>query len=284
VHDRQYGTTVRVNLTNVGLEGNSNSIGNSISADGSCVAFSSDASNLVTGDTNATRDIFVRDRQAHTTERVSITSAGAQAGSPSLHPSISADGRYVAFISYASNLVAGDTNGAADVFVPDRQTGATERVSVDSSGAQANADCDVNGALDLGRRTLRGVRERRFEPRRRRHERDDGRLRPRSADRDDRSREPHGGRSAGEWRQLRQYFDLVDRSLRGLPELRDEPRRGDTNGSRTSSSAIARAGRRNGSASRPAASRGTAQLHTVGLGRRTARRLHERGLDARRQT
>jgi Tol biopolymer transport system component len=110
----------------------------SISADGRFVAFASRASNLVDGDTNGKADIFVRDRQTGQTSRVSVASNGAQANDDSLGGSLSADGRFVAFDSTASNLVPGDTNGKADIFVHDRQTGQTIRVSVASNGAQAN--------------------------------------------------------------------------------------------------------------------------------------------------
>src|SRR5205823_7255077 len=75
---------------------------------------------------------------AGTTERVSVDSAGNEGNGGSGGTAISADGRFVAFSSYATNLVAGDTNGVADVFVHDRQTGTTERVSVDSAGTQGN--------------------------------------------------------------------------------------------------------------------------------------------------
>ncbi len=139
VRDRQSGTTERVSVGSSGVEGNHRSgrLGFSISADGRFVAFSSDASSLVGGDTNGTSDVFVRDRQGGTTERVSIDSLGTQGNGFSYHPSISADGRFVAFAS-DSNLVGGDTNGADDVFVHDRQSSTTERVSIDSLGAQGN--------------------------------------------------------------------------------------------------------------------------------------------------
>ncbi len=140
VRDRLMGTTERVSVTSSGTQGNSDSYLPSISADGRYVAFSSYASNLVSGDTNNYTDEFVRDRLAGTTERVSVSSSGAQGNRDSFYASISADGRYVAFESYASNLVAGDTNGKWDVFVRDRQLGTTERVSVSSSGAQGNSD------------------------------------------------------------------------------------------------------------------------------------------------
>src|SRR5205823_5466864 len=122
-----------------GAEANGTSFAPAISADGRFVAFPSEATNLVPGDTNGVTDVFVRDRRTGTTERVSVSSAGAEANGTSFTPAISADGRFVAFSSDATNLVGRDTNGAVDVFVNDRMTGMTERVSVDSTGAQANA-------------------------------------------------------------------------------------------------------------------------------------------------
>jgi Tol biopolymer transport system component len=104
-----------------------------ISASGRAVAFTSNASNLVRGDTNATSDVFVRDRLAGVTQRVSIGAAGQGNGSSS-GPALSADGRYVAFTSDASNLVPGDTNGTSDVFVRDRLARRTWRVSVGADG------------------------------------------------------------------------------------------------------------------------------------------------------
>jgi Tol biopolymer transport system component len=139
VHDRQSGTTERVSVASGGAEGNAGSGSPAISADGRFVVFASGASNLVAGDTNNTADIFVRDRQSGTTERVSVATGGVEGNSNSEYPSISADGRFVAFGSYASNLVAGDTNGFEDVFVHDRQSGTTRRVSLDSAGAQGSS-------------------------------------------------------------------------------------------------------------------------------------------------
>jgi Tol biopolymer transport system component len=146
VHDRQMGTTTRVSvgpggaqangLSGFGLGGN----GLAISGDGSLVAFQSEASNLVITDTNSARDIFVHDLGSGTTTRVSVGPGGAQANGVSLWPALSDDGRYVAFYSSASNLVTGDTNGAVDIFVHDRQTGATTRVSVGIGGAQPNGN------------------------------------------------------------------------------------------------------------------------------------------------
>ncbi|MFN0008728.1 MAG: TolB family protein [Planctomycetota bacterium] len=138
VHDRQTGATERVSVSTGGTQTNNQSFSVSMSSDGRYVAFRSNASNLVAGDTNAVGDIFVRDRQLGTTERVSRSTAGVQGNASSEGPSITEDGRYVAFRSAASTLVLGDTNAANDTFVHDRQTGTTERVSLSTGGAQGN--------------------------------------------------------------------------------------------------------------------------------------------------
>jgi len=142
VHDRQTGETERVSVASDGTQGNGDSnnpsVFPSISADGRYVAFVSNANNLVSGDTNVSRDVFVHDRQTGETERVSVASDGTQGNGHSYTPSISADGRYVAFDSWSNNLVSGDTNSGDDVFLHDRQTGETERVSVASDGAQGD--------------------------------------------------------------------------------------------------------------------------------------------------
>ncbi len=134
VHDRETGVTERVSVANGGVEGDYQSGDPSISADGRYVAFESYADNLVPGDTNGSWDIFVYDRQAGTTQRVSVASDGTEGNDRSFSPSISGNGRYVAFESSATSLVAGDTNGKIDIFVYDRQAGTTERVSVASDG------------------------------------------------------------------------------------------------------------------------------------------------------
>jgi WD40-like Beta Propeller Repeat len=123
-----------------GVEGNDASRELSISADGRYVGFRSDADNLVPGDTNSARDIFVHDRQTDVTERVSVSSLGVEGSSWSESPSISADGRHVAFSSGASNLVPGSQGGSAS-FVHDRLTRVTERVSVSSLGIPGNDSC-----------------------------------------------------------------------------------------------------------------------------------------------
>lgn len=117
----------------------------SISAGGRYVAFTSIASNLVRGDTNKLPDVFVRDVHTGKTTRVSVTSAGRQGtgkrySNGSNAPTISSDGRYVAFHSDMTNLVPRDTNGVFDIFVHDRLSGKTQRVSVSSAGVQSNAE------------------------------------------------------------------------------------------------------------------------------------------------
>jgi hypothetical protein len=138
VRDLQAGQTIRASVSTDGSQTNGFSELPAISADGRYVAFESTASNLVSGDTNGTNDIFVRDLLAGQTTRISMSSDGTQANGWNQFPAISSDGRYVAFTSFASNLVPGDTNGAYDAFVVDRQTGQTTRVSVASDGSQAN--------------------------------------------------------------------------------------------------------------------------------------------------
>jgi Tol biopolymer transport system component len=127
---------------------NNNSLDPAISADGRYVAFDSDATNLVPTDLVAdiSSDIFVHDRTLNSTERVSVAIAGAPRDGDSFKPSISADGRFVAFYSSATNLVAGDINGVADVFLYDRNADTTTRVSGASGGAVFGNAVSDNGA------------------------------------------------------------------------------------------------------------------------------------------
>jgi Tol biopolymer transport system component len=117
-----------------------------ISANGRYVAFHSADSNLVPGDTNRAFDIFLHDCRSSRTTRVSVSSAGAQANAESLGAtSISAGGRYVAFTSLASNLVAGDANDITDVFVRDFSTGRTVLTSLGQSGNQGDDASSTGG-------------------------------------------------------------------------------------------------------------------------------------------
>ena len=139
VHDRTNGITERVSVDSAGVEGDSDSSAASLSADGQIVAFVSDATNLVPKDTNFGSDVFVHDRSTGITDRVSVDSSGGQVGSGNAYPAISADGQVVSFESDATTLVAGDTNDVSDVFVHERSSGLTERISVDSSGMEGNS-------------------------------------------------------------------------------------------------------------------------------------------------
>jgi len=124
VHDRQGGTTERVSVgrTVSGLivQGNGHSLGPAISDDGRYVVFESGSSNLLAGgkgDSNGEYDVFVHDRDTGGTTRVSVSSEGSQGNGYSSEAAISADGRYVALTSHATNLVPFDGNNVADVFV-----------------------------------------------------------------------------------------------------------------------------------------------------------------------
>ncbi|MCB0047084.1 MAG: PD40 domain-containing protein [Caldilineaceae bacterium] len=139
VFDRRTGEIERISLAVDGTQGNKSSRVPDISDDGRLVAFESRATNLVTDDTNEETDIFVYDRQSGEIERVSISTDGVQADKSSLFPAISPDGRYVSFTSHATNLVDDDTNEAGDIFVHDRVTGETRRVSIASDGTQSNS-------------------------------------------------------------------------------------------------------------------------------------------------
>jgi Tol biopolymer transport system component len=140
LRDRVAGTTERVSVSSLGEQGNNASYGQSLSGDGRFVAFTSDAGNLVPGDTNGMRDVFLRDRVRGTTERVNLSSAGAQSDNTSDFADVSSNGRFVVFQTPSTNLVPGDTNNRIDIFLRDRVKGTTQRVSVSATGEQANHD------------------------------------------------------------------------------------------------------------------------------------------------
>jgi Tol biopolymer transport system component len=141
VRDRVTATTTRVSIGSDGTSANAHSDDAAISANGRYVAFASEAWNLVPGDTNNQSDVFVHDRETGVTELVSVGLGGAPANNWASGPSISADGRFVAFHSEATNLAPGDTNRWVDVYVRDRLLSTTEHVSVATNGAQANHSC-----------------------------------------------------------------------------------------------------------------------------------------------
>jgi Tol biopolymer transport system component len=139
VYDRVNEETGLISVSSSGEEADNTSDYVDISANGRFVAFLSAASNLVPGDVEFKRDVFVHDRD---TGETTLIPGGAiesfESFLPYPNPSISADGRYVAFTSDIADLVPGDTNGAGDIFVYDRNTSATTRVSVSSGGGQGN--------------------------------------------------------------------------------------------------------------------------------------------------
>lgn len=148
VHDRQTGATERVSVSDSEAQatGGAASSKVDISADGNLVVFVSAATNLVTGDTNTMPDVFLRNRSAGTTQRISVSSAGAQqtaAGTTAVEsPQITPDGRYIVYVSTGAGLVTGDTNARRDVFVRDRTANTTVRASVKTGGGQAAVGTD----------------------------------------------------------------------------------------------------------------------------------------------
>jgi hypothetical protein len=147
------GTTTRVSVTSSQTQADGPTYGSSaMSANGRYVVFTSEASNLVPGDTNGVSDVFVRDLSAGTTRRISVSSAERQADTESLGGvAITPTGRYVAFTSTASNLVAHDTNGNRDVFVRDLAHGTTRRVSLTDAGRQGRLGGDAPAISADGR-------------------------------------------------------------------------------------------------------------------------------------
>jgi len=139
IRDRKLGVTRRVSVSSHGAAGNGDAgFAPSVSPDGRFVAFESEASNLVPGDTNGFADVFLRDRKTKTTLRVSVVQGNLEPDGVSQDPRVSADGRMIAFASEASNLVGGDANASEDIFVRDRAAHRTRRVTVGVGGAEAN--------------------------------------------------------------------------------------------------------------------------------------------------
>lgn len=146
VRDMSAGTTRRISLTSGQNQGNGDSTQAAISGDGKFVAFVSLANDLVTGDTNDHQDVFVRNLTLNRTERVSLATNGTQPNRSSNQPSISDDGRYVAFHSFADNLIGGDPVFASDIFIYDRNLDSLSRASLNSDGEVAN-ESSKNGVL-----------------------------------------------------------------------------------------------------------------------------------------
>jgi hypothetical protein len=151
VHNLKTGITKLLSVNSAGTAtGNGSSFSPVLSADGRFVAFVSNANDLAGNDTNDTYDVFVRDLKTGTTKLLSVNSTGTAAGNGSSFTSaLSANGRFVAFISVASDLVANDTNGKGDVFVHDLKTGTTKLVSINSRGTASGDDNSVYPALSI---------------------------------------------------------------------------------------------------------------------------------------
>ena len=145
-----------VSVSTAGVAGNASSFTNAdvrrnISADGRYVVFASTATNLVAGDSNGVADVFIRDTVLNTTERVSVSSLGVQSNGASGLPSVSDDGRFVAFESTATNLVPRDGDGVSGIFVFDRDTDTIEIVSVDGLGDEGDAQSSIATISGNGR-------------------------------------------------------------------------------------------------------------------------------------
>jgi Tol biopolymer transport system component len=144
LRDRASNTIVLVSANFSGTGGgNGNSTSGQISTNGRYVAFQSDSSDLLTDDTNGVSDIYVRDLQLGSNILVSVASDGGWANGASTDPVLTPDGRYVVFISAATNLVAGDTNGITDVFVRDLLNGTTTLASVGATGTTVTVSTPV---------------------------------------------------------------------------------------------------------------------------------------------
>ncbi len=151
VHDRDTGLFTRVSVDSAGLQGDGHSSGPSISWDGQCVVFHSISSNLDPVDTNGATDVFLHDRGTASTSLVSRSSSGAAGNGHSSTGSVSADGRWVAFQSAATNFDPSDTNTFRDIYLRDRLTSTTTRLSVDLFGAGGKLGGERAGISANGR-------------------------------------------------------------------------------------------------------------------------------------
>lgn len=154
VHDLQTGQTTRVSVDRFGKQGNGHSYHARLSDDGRYVAFESEAENLIPNDSSGAADIFVHDRQTQLIERVSIDSQGRQSNGANRNPDMSGDGNLIVWASDASNLVVGDTNNVRDIFLHDRTTHKTTRISVAEGNVQANDESDKPAISATGRHVV----------------------------------------------------------------------------------------------------------------------------------
>lgn len=217
---RALGTTEGVSVSSAEVEASSDGVQPSISADGRFVAFASDASNLVPGDRTGHSDVFVRDRLRGTTARITVSRFGSDADDDSFAPSISADGRLVAFLSQATDLVAGDQNARTDVFVVSVSTGSVELASVGAGGA---ADDDAFAPALSDPRPRRGVGLAGDHPCPRQPQRPGPGLRPRPVERYD-DAGVHGRRRGGRRRERAERVGRLGGRRSGRVHLRrDQP-------------------------------------------------------------
>ncbi|WP_127995561.1 beta strand repeat-containing protein [Piscinibacter defluvii] len=152
VKDLETGQVTLVSSSSAGVQGDATSSNGRFGGD-RWVVFLSGSGNLAGGDSNGVTDIYVKDLETGTTRLVSSNASGVVGNAESTAAAISADGRFVAFLSTASNLVAGDTNGATDLFIKDLSTGAIRRVSTDAAGNQASGN-----TLEVGNFSADGSR------------------------------------------------------------------------------------------------------------------------------
>ncbi len=141
--DRQTGIVALVDVAIGGGPGDQGASAPEISDDGAWIGFVSSSTDLVSGDTNGRMDVFLASVATGAIQRVSLTAAGGETNGDSTYFALSGDGNAIAFLSFANDVVSSDTNGMPDVFVRDRLSGTTTRVSLASSGAQGNFLCGL---------------------------------------------------------------------------------------------------------------------------------------------
>jgi len=154
VRDTVNSTTELVSISSSSVAGDGDSSAPAISADGNIVAFVSKAANLVNNDTNASADIFFRNRSSGVTSRASVASDLTQADADSAEPALTADGTKIVFSSIATNLVNEDTNGLSDIFLYDTSNATTTRVSLSSNGLNSDGASSAPHISDNGRYIL----------------------------------------------------------------------------------------------------------------------------------
>jgi len=143
LHDTWLRTTIRASVGTGGTQANAGAAYAVLSADGRTVVCYSSSTNLVPGDSNGVEDIFLHDWMASVTTRISVGEAGAEANSSSFNPDVSGDGRFIAFVTTATNILTPDTNGlGTDIIVVDRQTGTVRRANVNTQGMQSLGEVD----------------------------------------------------------------------------------------------------------------------------------------------